>query len=193
MKNLIGFVGRRRSGKDTAAQTLIQDGFIALKFADILKAMLRTFFDYVGEDPALVERFIEGDLKETPLTFFGGKSTRYAMQTLGTEWGRDLIWQNLWVAATLARAKTLENVVISDVRFPNEADAIHAVGGKLIRIFRGSQTVTDTHPSETLIDGIDADYEITNDGPLTELHDKIQLTRALIESTNPEVLNYGRD
>jgi hypothetical protein len=171
-KRLIALVGLRRSGKDSAAAALVQQNWQLVKFADGLKTMLRAYFQYIGVPPADIERLIEGDLKEEPTHMLCGKSTRWAMQTLGTEWGRDLIGGDLWVNATLARASQFSRVVISDCRFPNEAKAVQAQGGLVIRIARNGLTA-DSHPSEQLIGSIPADFMIVNDGTLDDLHRKV--------------------
>jgi dephospho-CoA kinase len=88
LPRLIGLVGVRRSGKDTAAQILDNIGYRNIKFAEPLKAMLRTYLEYAGVNANHIERIIDGDLKEASREVFGHRSARYAMQTLGTEWGR---------------------------------------------------------------------------------------------------------
>jgi hypothetical protein len=171
-QRLIAFVGLRRSGKDSAAAALVKEGWQLVKFADGLKTMLRAYFQYLGVAPLDIERLIEGDLKEEPTHMLCGKSTRWAMQTLGTEWGRDLIGGDLWVNATLARASQFSRAVISDCRFPNEAKAVQTQGGLIIRVVRSGLTA-DSHPSEQLIDSIPADFLIVNDGTLDDLHKKV--------------------
>lgn len=102
-------------------------------------------------------------------------SPRYALQQLGTEWARDC-YQNTWVDHTLRIAsevlsttppyKTYDRrlgvipwnapaphqvVVISDVRFQNEIEAVRHAGGKLIRLVRpgaGLSGAAAAHPSE---------------------------------------------
>jgi hypothetical protein len=166
-QQLIAFVGLRRSGKDTAAEALVNDGWKLLKFADGLKGMLRHYLEFVGADA--IERMIEGDLKETPSKFLQGKSPRWAMQSLGTEWGRNLIGDNLWVDATISASRRYERVVISDCRFPNEAAAIKAAGGRIVRINRDGLTV-DSHPSEQLIETLPFDFQIDNNSTVADLH-----------------------
>jgi rhodanese-related sulfurtransferase len=176
---LIGLTGLRRSGKDTAAQVLVEDGFENIKFAGALKEMLRTYLAYVGVDGGRVESYIEGPEKEFATSLFEGKTTRYAMQTLGTEWGRELIGTNIWVNAAIARAKQFDKVVVSDVRFPNEAVAIKAAGGTIIRISRPGQ-VADSHPSESLIQSIQHDLLIANIGTIQDLHTSVRQYANLI-------------
>lgn len=173
MKTLIGLIGLRRAGKDTAAQALVNQGFENVKFADALKGMLRTYLAYRGVSPCLVEEMIEGKMKEEAVAAFGGKSTRFAMQTLGTEWGRDTIASDLWVDTAMARARQFDRVVVSDVRFPNEVEAIKQAGGKIIRIWRPGLTV-DSHPSESLIESLFWHVTVANDGTIEDLHNRIQ-------------------
>lgn len=74
---------------------------------------------------------------------------RYALQKLGTEWGRSC-WPNTWVSMVIREAEELDgaSMVIPDVRFRNEIDAIYAAGGKVIRRKGRSSTVGD-HISES--------------------------------------------
>lgn len=134
--------------------------------------MLRSYFHYIGVSPELTERAIEGDLKETNLGSLMGKSPRFAMQTLGTEWGRKIIGENIWLDACLARADQFERVVFTDARFTNEIEAIKKNGGDIIRITRPG-TETDEHESERLIEALPVDFDIINDSTIEELHTQV--------------------
>lgn len=145
-RTLIAFTGLAGSGKSTAATFLVREyGFTRIRFAGPLKDMMRAL--------GLNEREIEGDLKEKPCELLGGKTPRYAMQTVGTEWGRDLIAPDLWIRAfnaALAKVPAGVPVVVDDCRFPNEAEAIRAAGGVLVRIERaGAGSGAAGHSSET--------------------------------------------
>jgi len=165
---LIGFAGKKRSGKDTAAQTLVTScDYTQFSFASLLKEMTTTLLIKLGLDPLTVARMVNGDLKEMPLPQLMGKTTRHAMQTLGTEWGRQCIGENFWVAATLRQAKTVQKAVISDVRFANEAQAIREAGGKVIELRRPDVRCDDSHPSEQI--DFTVDDVILNVGTIEEL------------------------
>lgn len=168
---LIGICGRKRAGKDTAASALVTKGYRLVRFADPLKNMIRTLLGAAGI--FCVEHFIEGDQKEIPLPALCGKSTRFAMQTLGTEWGRKTIGEDLWIQVALSRVAGLPAAVISDVRFPNEAAAIRNIGGTIIKIVRSEQPQIDGHASEASIDLIDAQYTIINNSTIQDLQAKI--------------------
>lgn len=163
---LVGLIGRKGSGKDTAAEALEAHGFQNVKFAGALKAMLRTLLAYQGADEDTIRRMIDGDLKEVETSLLGGKTPRFAMQTLGTEWGRDLIDPDFWLNTAMAKA-AMGDTVITDVRFPNEVKAVADAGGSVIRILVKGKTVFDGgvgegHASETLMDELPADAEVVN-------------------------------
>jgi hypothetical protein len=128
-----------QSGKSTVADMLVRDhGYVRLKFAGPLKDMARSLLKpLVGED---LERYIEGDLKNAVIPGLAGDLTaRRIMQTLGTEWGRSLD-ENLWVDLAMAEANALRAkgipVVIDDMRFQNEYEAVIRDGGYHIEVRR---------------------------------------------------------
>jgi hypothetical protein len=131
---IVGISGEIGSGKSTAAEILIEQGYIRGKFAGALKDMLRALLRYRGADDETIERMIEGDLKEKSTRLLNGRSPRYAMQTLGTEWGRDLIHPDLWVDTEMEAKADVPKLLFDDVRHPNEADAIRARGGVLAHL-----------------------------------------------------------
>ena len=164
-KRIIGLTGHKGAGKDEAATALVQAGFVHLKFAAPIKVMLRALLNFRQVNPADIERMIDGNLKEVPADALSGETPRHAMQTLGTEWGRRQIAPDLWTSIVIARAGLEHcNVVISDVRFPNEVEVIRELGGEVWRIARPGCR-GDGHLSETLMDGIDPDHVVWNDGP----------------------------
>lgn len=135
----IGFCGPAGAGKSTAAWRLVQRWrFTRVRFAGPLKAMMLA----LGLDPEQVD----GGLKEVPTPLLCGRTPRQAMQWLGTEWGRDLIGESLWIAAWQAAVERVplqkpwrdraNLIVADDVRFANEAAAIRDRGGLVVRIER---------------------------------------------------------
>ena len=178
---LIGFAGRKFAGKDTAAEAL--DGFVPFKCASTLKEMTRTFLRKQGVREEMVERLVEGDLKETPMPFFGKLSTcRELQQKLGTEFGREILGENIWINNELSACADVPRVVFTDVRFDNECESIKSKGGFMIRVSRkGTSTEFSDHPSETAIDTLDVDYEITNNGTIEELHAHVRMVLLEIE------------
>lgn len=141
-RTIIAFTGLAGAGKSTAAAHLVARGFTRVRFAGPLKAMMAAL--------GLTAAEIDGDRKESPCTLLGGKTPRWAMQSLGTEWGRDLISQDLWIRAWQAALPATGNVVVDDCRFPNEAAAVAAAGGVIVCIERPHAGVSGyQHSSET--------------------------------------------
>lgn len=170
---LIGITGRKRAGKDTAANALTEMlHYHPIKFADPLKNMLRILLSNAGFDKAMREAHIEGEFKEAPLEILCGRTARHAMQTLGTEWGRQQIGEDFWIRLALARVAGLPAVVISDCRFANETAAVKAAGGTIIKIVREGAG-GDFHASEAEIDLIEAEYTVVNNTTIQDLQQKV--------------------
>ena len=113
---------------------------------------------------------------------------REFLQKLGTEAMRDGLHTNVWVNALFADYRNFHtdkfsvrqginepeypNWIITDMRFPNEMEAVELREGITIRVVRPGTTV-GTHPSETALDDAEFDYEIINDGYIADLIDKV--------------------
>jgi hypothetical protein len=116
-------------------------------FAAPIRAMLRAAFGLADEDMA--------DLvaKESADPRLCGRTRRHAMRTLGTEWGRRMIGEDLWADALLRRVASAAYgggpVVVDDLRFANEAALVADAGGAVIHVARaGGPRFTGDHPSE---------------------------------------------
>ena len=135
----IGFIG---SGKGTVADILVEKkGFTKLAFADAVKDATAAIF---GWPRALLEGDTEESRKfrETRDEWWSEKTgkhitPRYMLQIMGTEAGRDVFHPDLWILALEKKLGMYQNVVISDVRFPNEIDFIQRMGGFVVRVKRG--------------------------------------------------------
>ena len=163
---LIGLTGAPGCGKDTLAYEITKIGlYRQYRFADPIKAMLTE----LGIPLSVWE---DHDLKEKELPWLG-KSPRYLAQTLGTEWARNLVHTELW--ALLAKQNweaEPTNMVISDVRFPNESQWIKDAGGMIIQIIRDADHQIDNkgHASEAGIPAEHIDARICNVGTPEELY-----------------------
>ena len=172
---LIGLVGAKGSGKDTFAEALVEQGFELVRFADSLKNMLRSLYRDAGLDAELIERKMEGDLKEQPCVVLCGQTPRHAMQTIGTQW-RDMIdtklWLNIWMSKVMTLKASGRNIVTPDVRFLHEAACFDPVQDRLYRIERPSTVLDDQHISEVEGRSIEVHATILNDGSISKLHEK---------------------
>lgn len=179
---LLGITGFKGSGKSTVASVLMERGFVRMRMAGILKDMLRVL--------GLDDEQIDGSEKELPCDLLGGRSPRWAMQTLGTEWGRQLIAPDLWVRAMRhklrlhAKAFPWQHIVIDDIRFPNEAAMIAECGGVMWRVTRTGISV-DGHVSESHIAGLPVDHEFVNDGSIDDLQREVTARLPLRSDLSP--------
>ena len=145
---LIGLTGFKRSGKTTVAN-LLADGY-GFRVESFAAPIRRAVADILGLHEFYLER-----AKQDPVEWLDGLTPRHLMQTLGTEWGRAQ-HEDLWVRSLFRRIDVAQREaypaalswVVHDVRFPNEARAIRARGGYVVRVCRGEPPDADPHASE---------------------------------------------
>ena len=195
---LIGVVGFLGSGKGTVADILVEEyGYHKFAFADVLKDTVSVMFDWPRP-------LLEGDtdesrkFRETIDEFWDerlfdilGKSVtpRYILQLMGTEAGRDVFGEDIWVSTLERRIRGIEKAVISDVRFPNEIEFIRKQNGMVTRVARGPDpkwfdtaldhnrgirwnmysSYPEVHVSEWAWIGAHFDYVLNNNGTKVEL------------------------
>lgn len=193
---VIGFIG---SGKGTVADILVRNhGFTKLSFADAVKDATAAIFGWP-------RHLLEGDsdtsraFRELKDAFWTERlgydvTPRKMLQIIGTEAGREVIHDDIWVYALERKMNLYPKVVIADVRFPNEIDFIQSKGGFVTRVKRGPEpewyndalfenTATnrisgvnvmqklhpDVHYSEWAWIGHETNYHIDNEGTLEDL------------------------
>ncbi len=200
-KQIIGICGFIGSGKDTAADYLVNfHEFRRDSFAATLKDAVAAVFGWDREllegrtkqarewreqiDPWWAERLNMPEL--TP---------RLVLQLWGTEVCRRSFHDDIWIASLESRLRnSKDSIVISDCRFPNEIRAIKEAGGKVIwvqrgelpswHIMAGKANNGDTfaaeklkalgvHASETAWVGTNFDYILDNNGTVDDLYNRI--------------------
>lgn len=178
MIKLIGISGKISSGKDQVGeyiQELVED-FKIKKFAYKLKLITSILTGIPVED--LEKREVKDSFlgPEWNYVFASGieqqMTVRVFMQKLGTEGLREGVHKNIWVNALFSDYTPGEGWIITDTRFPNEAEAIKNRGGIIIRVNRPGISSGD-HPSETSLDEWEFDHVITNDSTLEDLKQKV--------------------
>lgn len=190
---IIGLSGYARSGKDEAAKVLIEEfGFIRIGFADKLREAVYELNPLVSQyvyikSPAtgkislwggnekvtvqhVIDQFGWDGYKETPYK----DEVRRLLQRMGTEVGRNLLDDNIWVDSAFNGLADDAKVVVTDCRFPNEAEAVAKRGGDMWRIMRAGVEAINDHPSETSLDNWSFDSYIHNDGSLEDLHKSVK-------------------
>jgi hypothetical protein len=206
-KIIIGIAGLIGSGKDTVADYLTNfHGFKRMSFAGALKDAVSQVFGWERE-------LLEGRTKESRLwretvdPWWAEKlgmphlTPRWVLQYWGTEVCRNNFHDNIWIHAVEHRLmRSTDNVVISDVRFPNEIESIRNSGGMIIRTRRGedpswyraaeivnqgptknlswasNKAILESfkvHASETAWIGTEFDAVLNNDGSIDDLYQRI--------------------
>jgi hypothetical protein len=158
--NIIGLTGYAQHGKDSAASTIVEEfGYERLAFADTLKSMALTLNPYIPDTSGGITRL------EGVVNYHGGwegakviPEVRRFLQVLGTEAVRGHLGDDIWVNALAIKMQPAGDYVISDVRFPNEAQMVHDLGGQVVRIVRVNESgstfdngLGTDHPSEQYV------------------------------------------
>ena len=170
---LIGITGKARSGKDSAAKYLwTQYGFSRIAFADPLKEAAQAMFGLSDRQAW------DDELKEVVIPHWN-MAPRQMFQKEGTEAGRNVFGGDLWIKRfmlTYNLLKDTDDIIVPDVRFDNEAEALRSLGGIIIEVRRGQAGLSGSagaHVSESGL-SLPADYVIENEGTLEELHEKFE-------------------
>ena len=175
---LIGiYASKPQSGKSEIACYLCgEKGFYPTSFAEILKDMLKPLLMVVtGDCNKMTREMLWGNMKQEPIACLDGKTPRELLQLLGTEWGRNSIYEDIWVNLWSIKVSKLlqegRNVVVDDLRFPNEMDAIKKLGGECWFVSRpNSEASTFGHSSEGSLDDRIEDFVlIENAGTIQDL------------------------
>lgn len=180
-KFVLGLMGRKQSGKDTVANRLVtHHGFTRFAFADALKATMTDLNPIVWEDE-------KGNLiRLQDVVCDAGwdaakahPEVRRLLQVHGVAI-RTHVDPNAWIRAVELQVQEHDGpAVITDMRFPNEAEWISAGGSNSarVRVSRPglADDVASLHVSETALDDYPADARIVNDGTLEDLYRRVDL------------------
>lgn len=188
---LIGLCGFAQAGKDTAASYLTgMYSFTRVAFADALRDVLyalnpiaahndayRGLSDAPYKDGGPFVRVRDlVDSKGWDKAKTAKNDIRELLQRLGTEAGREIIDQNLWVRMGEEKIEKAPGpVVITDCRFPNEVNMVRRRKGTLIWVERPGNGPANAHASEHSVSQVDCDYTVTNGGSLEQLYDHLNV------------------
>lgn len=200
MGKVIGFGFKRLVGKDTAAKALEARTYEHIAFADALKVLcnivaskwrgaltaegvtyelVRAAAEYGIPEGWVVDFIMEANSLQPQLDKVEDGKYRYLLQWAGTDFFRKRD-PDIWVKIVQREIEASPDVpfVLTDVRFPNEADMVHAVGGLVVRIDRAMDrdSAADTHSSESamsLYEGFNC--RVFNTGSVEDLQAKVRL------------------
>ena len=167
---IIGLSGYAQSGKDTVAGMLIglygyDNRAFASKIKDLLIEInpnLNNYFDLKGAVDAV-------SWDQAKLS----AEVRRLLQDLGVG-ARKIFGEDFWVSQTLNGIKPEDKIVVTDVRYPNEAQAIKDLGGIIWRIQRPGVLPVNDHPSESALDDWKYDKVLVNNSGLNGLMTQVK-------------------
>ena len=183
-KKIVGLVGYARTGKDTVADILVKEyGYTRFAFVDKLRECLYALNPIVVNDAPMTNPidWLDDEFKaerrvQTVIDSFGwdgykespwGPEIRRLLQRFGTEVGRELIADDIWLRE-LDKVDA-DKIVVTDARFVNEIEYIHALGGVTVRIERPGVGPANDHASEHDWKKTTQRFYINNDGTLDSL------------------------
>jgi hypothetical protein len=178
---LIGIAGQKYAGKDTAAKGIMYaPGWQSESFAAPIRQAACALFD--------IDLDTLNQIKHEAREELGGKSLRDFMQLMGTEFGRNMIDPGMWLQCLRTRIQDHKKVIVTDVRFPNEVDFIHSLGGIVIEIQRPSIQRNDAHASETPLPREMVDFVVMNDSTVDVLQKRVrELVKQFVGKPNGKV------
>lgn len=188
---IVGLIGAKRSGKDTLAGRLVTaHGFERVAYADALKGAAYDMNPYLGADGLRLADLVDSIGWEAAKASL---EVRRFLQALGVAM-RDHVHRDIWTNVVRDRLEAARehgtNVVVTDVRFPNEAKQIKEYGGIIVRIVRPTLMwdTADAHISERALDDYRPDYTVHNDSTLEALYkeaDKVMAEEGIISAASP--------
>lgn len=165
---LFGIAGKAYTGKDTLGLLFGEVGYVTLAFAHPIKQIFAALLGVQAPELDALD-------KEAMRTELGGKSLREAYQTLGTDWGRNMIWDGMWIHQAAMQCHRVKQsghrpgVVFTDVRFNNEADWIREEGGQIIHLAKPHARTARPHESEQGVRFVRGDKLVLNNGTQQDL------------------------
>lgn len=193
LPRIIGITGYAQHGKDTVAGVLMRElGYSRIAFSDKLKEALLVLDPIVrplvtagpgGQGYQGYGKRLSEEIRQVgPERAKECAEYRRLLQVMGTEVGRNLLGEDVWVAA-LGREPGVygeRKVVIPDLRFQNEADWVHRMHGEVWRVLRTApgggdfdNGVGKSHPSERDVASIRTDQSFHNGSSKAQLQDTV--------------------
>ena len=178
MTKIVAFAHRKRVGKDSAAKYLDTHlrchgiKSVKLSFAAKLKAVCHDMFGWAGLQPGIFyEDEKNAHLREVVLPEIG-KTPRQIWIEVGNKMRE--VYADVWIDNALRGTPSAQVLIITDLRFTNEADKVHALGGKIYKIVRPGVPVSDDASDCALDNYTGWDGILQNDSNLAAFHNVIK-------------------
>lgn len=172
---IVGLSGYAQTGKDTIANHLINNyGFVRVAFADPIREALYKLNPKIRLSESFgvsLANAVDSMGWETVKVL--SSDARELLQRMGTEVGREIFGQNFWVDQAMKKAQEYDKVVFTDVRYPNEAEAIVKASGAIWRVTKNDTMAVNRHASETALDHYQFRHVIFNNDTKESLYQSI--------------------
>lgn len=183
--DVVGICGQAQHGKDTIGKMLVDVGYVRVSFAEPVYACALAINPWVDvpENEWTMHMLGHYVRLSDVVQHYGWERAkkfpeiRRILQVVGTEAGRNVIGETVWIDIALRKIKALKaqgkKAAVTDVRFPDSEDkALILEGAILLKAIRPDfdNGVDSSHPSESGCALIQADYDLMNNGNLAELH-----------------------
>jgi hypothetical protein len=188
MTKIVAFAHRKRVGKDSAAKFLDTHlrchgmKSVKLSFAAKLKAVCYDLFGWAGLQPGIFyEDEKNANLREVVLPEIG-KTPRQIWIEVGNKMRE--VYADVWIDNALRGTPSAQVLIITDLRFENEAKKVHSLGGKIFKIIRPGVPVSDD-ASDSALDGYTGfDGILENVGNLSDFHEKVvEIGKKVVDGT----------
>lgn len=182
MPKLLSLSGYAQVGKDSVGNYLVENyGYTRVSFADALRDALYALNPQIEvgtDDYGPLQDIIDTEGWDTAKIKYS--MIRELLQRMGTEVGRSIFGDNIWVDIAMKKVDAIDGpVVITDCRFHNELIAILQKGGNAIRIYRAGVSPVNLHPSETALDRVAFKTSIHNNSTLEDLYRSVDTLLSL--------------
>lgn len=163
---LIGLSGKKEAGKDSFYNALAQVANVPIMRMALADPLKDEVYEYILKPHGIDREALDDERK---------KHFRLILQGWGTDFKRNFFGSDYWVKVFDKRLQEIKAsgfdgiVVITDIRFLDEANYVKSVDGVLVRIDRPNHRTTDSHSSENALDDYSFDEWITNDGSIEDL------------------------
>lgn len=167
-RKIVGLTGYAQTGKDTIGRILVENrGYTRLSFADNVREAVYRLNPQLSYDRDVWEIQEIVDEYGWEWVKVNVPEARRLLQVMGTEVGRQMFGENCWVEMVGRQADGLDRVVITDVRFENEANYVRSLGGIVVRVHRTGTGPVNDHASDRI--DFEADAHLYNLGDEADL------------------------
>ena len=184
---IIGIHGFAQSGKDTLGQAFVDDyGFTKVGFADKIRQAVYLLNPILSHNPLGETTRVQDVVDEHGWEWSKKqyKEVRRLLQVFGTDVGRGMLYDGVWIDNLIKELDQKKDYVITDVRFENEVNKILEAGGFVVKINRPGVGPVNSHSSDQGLPDEMFDIIIENDSTVYDLQAEARFIHATAYTKN---------